>query len=94
MFFFQADYEKLKHRSEAELSAKLESKTKGLERIVVENERLRREIKRVTFYLCSISFPSTSFSSMVLSECPCCTWAGSGGGGEAESEQDESGGIQ
>ncbi|XP_054889786.1 centrosomal protein of 290 kDa isoform X3 [Poeciliopsis prolifica] len=42
----KADYEKLKHRSEAELSAKLESKTKGLERIVVENERLRREIKR------------------------------------------------
>ncbi|XP_027857891.1 centrosomal protein of 290 kDa isoform X2 [Xiphophorus couchianus] len=42
----KADYEKLKHRSEAELSTKLESKTKGLERIVVENERLRREIKR------------------------------------------------
>ncbi|XP_043979926.1 centrosomal protein of 290 kDa isoform X2 [Gambusia affinis] len=42
----KADCEKLKHRSEAELSAKLESKTKGLERIVVENERLRREIKR------------------------------------------------
>ncbi|XP_016536330.1 centrosomal protein of 290 kDa-like [Poecilia formosa] len=42
----KADYENLKHRSEAELSAKLESKTKGLERIVVENERLRREIQR------------------------------------------------
>ncbi|KAM4554334.1 centrosomal protein of 290 kDa isoform 2-T2 [Fundulus diaphanus] len=42
----KADYENLKHQSEAELSAKLESKTKGLERIVMENERLRKEIKR------------------------------------------------
>lgn len=46
--FFQADYEKLKHQSEVELTEKLESKTKGLERIVMENERLRREIKRVS----------------------------------------------
>ncbi|MEQ2293098.1 hypothetical protein AMECASPLE_029685 [Ameca splendens] len=43
---FQADYEKQKHQSEAEQMAKLESKTKGLERIVMENERLRKEIKR------------------------------------------------
>uniref|UniRef100_A0A3Q2T4M8 Centrosomal protein 290 n=1 Tax=Fundulus heteroclitus TaxID=8078 RepID=A0A3Q2T4M8_FUNHE len=42
----KADYENLKHQSEAKLSAKLESKTKGLERIVMENERLRKEIKR------------------------------------------------
>uniref|UniRef100_A0A7N6F7P7 Centrosomal protein of 290kDa coiled-coil region domain-containing protein n=1 Tax=Anabas testudineus TaxID=64144 RepID=A0A7N6F7P7_ANATE len=40
------DYEKLKSRSEAELNSKLESKTKGLEKIVMENERLRKEIKR------------------------------------------------
>lgn len=47
LFFFQADYEKLKHQSEAELGAKLEAKTKGLEKIAMENERLRKEIKRV-----------------------------------------------
>ncbi|GLD61613.1 centrosomal protein of 290 kDa [Lates japonicus] len=33
-------------KSETELSSKLESKTKGLEKIVMENERLRKEIKR------------------------------------------------
>ncbi|XP_070829211.1 centrosomal protein of 290 kDa isoform X6 [Chaetodon trifascialis] len=42
----KADYEKLKSQSEAELGSKLESKTKGLEKIVMENERLRKEIKR------------------------------------------------
>ncbi|XP_037307822.2 centrosomal protein of 290 kDa isoform X2 [Pungitius pungitius] len=42
----KADYEKLKSQSEAELSSKLESQTKGLEKIVMENERLRRDIKR------------------------------------------------
>ncbi|XP_041794545.1 centrosomal protein of 290 kDa isoform X2 [Chelmon rostratus] len=42
----RGDYEKLKSQSEAELSSKLESKTKGLEKIVMENERLRKEIKR------------------------------------------------
>uniref|UniRef100_A0A665VRH7 Centrosomal protein 290 n=1 Tax=Echeneis naucrates TaxID=173247 RepID=A0A665VRH7_ECHNA len=42
----KADYEKLKSQSEAELASKLESKTKGLEKIVMENERLRREIRR------------------------------------------------
>lgn len=46
--FLKADYEKLKSQSEAELNAKLESKTKGLEKIVMENERLRRENRRVT----------------------------------------------
>ncbi|TKS73903.1 Centrosomal protein of 290 kDa [Collichthys lucidus] len=42
----KTDYEKLKSESEAELSSKLETKTKGLEKIVMENERLRKEIKR------------------------------------------------
>uniref|UniRef100_UPI0037E88129 centrosomal protein of 290 kDa isoform X2 n=1 Tax=Semicossyphus pulcher TaxID=241346 RepID=UPI0037E88129 len=42
----KADYEKLKLQSEAELSSRLESKTKGLEKIVMENERLRKEVKR------------------------------------------------
>uniref|UniRef100_A0A671UQB0 Centrosomal protein 290 n=1 Tax=Sparus aurata TaxID=8175 RepID=A0A671UQB0_SPAAU len=42
----KADYEKLKSQSEAELISKLESKTKGLEKIVMDNERLRKEIKR------------------------------------------------
>uniref|UniRef100_A0A8C9ZPV9 Centrosomal protein 290 n=1 Tax=Sander lucioperca TaxID=283035 RepID=A0A8C9ZPV9_SANLU len=47
----KADFDKLKSQSEAELSSKLESKTKGLEKIVMENERLRKEIKRVTQFL-------------------------------------------
>ncbi|XP_047188971.1 centrosomal protein of 290 kDa isoform X2 [Scophthalmus maximus] len=42
----KADYETLKSQSEAELSSKLESKTRGLEKIVMENERLRKEIRR------------------------------------------------
>ncbi|CAN9498923.1 unnamed protein product [Ophioblennius macclurei] len=42
----KADYDALKRKGEAELSSKLEVKTKGLEKIVVENERLRKEIKR------------------------------------------------
>ncbi|XP_031725758.1 centrosomal protein of 290 kDa isoform X3 [Anarrhichthys ocellatus] len=42
----KGDCEKLKSQSEAELTSKLESKTKGLQRIVLENERLRKEIKR------------------------------------------------
>ncbi|XP_074532941.1 centrosomal protein of 290 kDa [Halichoeres trimaculatus] len=42
----KADYDKLKSESEAQLSSKLESKTKGLEKIVMENERLRRDIRR------------------------------------------------
>uniref|UniRef100_A0A8C6L106 Centrosomal protein 290 n=1 Tax=Nothobranchius furzeri TaxID=105023 RepID=A0A8C6L106_NOTFU len=42
----KADFQTLKSQSEAELISKLESKTKGLEKIMVENERLRKEIKR------------------------------------------------
>ncbi|KAK6317889.1 hypothetical protein J4Q44_G00111800 [Coregonus suidteri] len=42
------DYEKLKGNTEAQLSSRLETKTKGVEKIVMENERLRKEIKRET----------------------------------------------
>ncbi|KAM3609329.1 uncharacterized protein V6R79_013026 [Siganus canaliculatus] len=42
----KGDFEKFKNQSEAELASKLESKTKGLEKIVMENERLRKEMKR------------------------------------------------
>ncbi|XP_013873072.1 centrosomal protein of 290 kDa [Austrofundulus limnaeus] len=42
----KADLELMKSQSEAELCLKLESKTKGLEKIVLENERLRKELKR------------------------------------------------
>lgn len=48
VFVLQADFETLKSQSEAELSARLESKTKGLQKVVVENERLRKEIRRVS----------------------------------------------
>uniref|UniRef100_A0A7N8YCJ4 Centrosomal protein 290 n=1 Tax=Mastacembelus armatus TaxID=205130 RepID=A0A7N8YCJ4_9TELE len=44
----EQENKKLKSESEAELRSKLESKTKGLEKIVMENERLRKEIKRET----------------------------------------------
>uniref|UniRef100_A0A669CK13 Centrosomal protein 290 n=1 Tax=Oreochromis niloticus TaxID=8128 RepID=A0A669CK13_ORENI len=42
----KADFETLKREAETDLNSKLESKTKGLEKIVIENERLRKEIKR------------------------------------------------
>lgn len=48
VFILQADCETLKSQSEAELSARLESKTKGLQKVVMENERLRKEIRRVS----------------------------------------------
>lgn len=47
---FQSDYETLKRQGEAELSSKLESKVKGLEKIVMENERLRKDIKQVATF--------------------------------------------
>lgn len=43
--------ETLKREAETELNSKLESKTKGLEKIVIENERLRKDIKRVTYFM-------------------------------------------
>lgn len=49
-FFSQTDCEILKHQSEAEFASKLESKTRGREKIVMENERLRKEIKRVSIF--------------------------------------------
>ncbi|KAM9807665.1 centrosomal protein of 290 kDa [Neosynchiropus ocellatus] len=42
----KVEYEKLKDRSEAELRSKLDSQTRGMEKIVMENERLRKEMKR------------------------------------------------
>ncbi|XP_013981144.1 centrosomal protein of 290 kDa isoform X1 [Salmo salar] len=42
------DYEKLKRNTETQLSSRLETKTKGVEKIVIENEHLRKEIKRET----------------------------------------------
>lgn len=61
--FLQADFENLKCQSEAELASKLEAKARGLEKIVGENENLRKEIKRVTaimllfyyFFFCPLS---------------------------------------
>lgn len=61
--FPQTDFERLKSQSEADLASKLEAKTRGLEKIVEENENLRKEIKRVTtitlllcyFFFCPLS---------------------------------------
>ncbi|KAI2648388.1 Centrosomal protein of 290 kDa [Labeo rohita] len=42
----KSEYEKLKGKQEEQLNARLESKTKGLEKIMMENERLRKDIKK------------------------------------------------
>ncbi|KAL0968641.1 hypothetical protein UPYG_G00269530 [Umbra pygmaea] len=42
------DYETLKGNTEAKISSRLDAETKGMEKIVMENERLRKEIKRET----------------------------------------------
>jgi len=49
----QSEYEKLKGKQEEQLNARLESKTKGIEKIMMENERLRKDIKKV---IISITF--------------------------------------
>ncbi|XP_034144272.1 centrosomal protein of 290 kDa isoform X2 [Esox lucius] len=41
-------YEKLKGISDAKMSCRLETETKGVEKIAMDNERLRKEIKRET----------------------------------------------
>ncbi|XP_036424131.1 centrosomal protein of 290 kDa isoform X2 [Colossoma macropomum] len=42
----KAEYDKMKGKMEVQLTSRLESKTKGMEKIVMENERLRRDIKK------------------------------------------------
>ncbi|XP_043083956.1 centrosomal protein of 290 kDa isoform X2 [Puntigrus tetrazona] len=42
----KSEYEKLKGKQEDQLNARLESKTKGIEKIMMENERLRKDIKK------------------------------------------------
>ncbi|XP_051548638.1 centrosomal protein of 290 kDa isoform X2 [Myxocyprinus asiaticus] len=42
----KSEYEKMKGKLEEQLSARLESKTKGIEKIMMENERLRKDIKK------------------------------------------------
>ncbi|XP_016115081.1 centrosomal protein of 290 kDa [Sinocyclocheilus grahami] len=42
----KSEYEKLKGKQEEQLNARLESKTKGIEKIIMENERLRKDIKK------------------------------------------------
>lgn len=44
--FVQAEYDRMKERNQ--LTSKLESQAKGLEKIVMENERLRRDIRKVS----------------------------------------------
>ncbi|XP_072519040.1 centrosomal protein of 290 kDa isoform X2 [Salminus brasiliensis] len=43
---FKAEYDKMKEKMEVHLTSRLESKTKGMEKIVMENERLRRDIRK------------------------------------------------
>ncbi|XP_051787455.1 centrosomal protein of 290 kDa [Erpetoichthys calabaricus] len=42
----KAEVEKLKLEREAQVNMKLESKTKGMEKVLAENERLRKELKK------------------------------------------------
>ncbi|XP_056307502.1 centrosomal protein of 290 kDa [Danio aesculapii] len=42
----KSEYEKLKGKQEEQLNSRLESKTKGIEKIMMENERLRKDIKK------------------------------------------------
>jgi centrosomal protein CEP290 len=44
---YQAELEKLKAHFGRQLSMQFESKNKGTEKIVAENERLRKELKKV-----------------------------------------------
>lgn len=45
----QLEYEKMKGKLEEQLSSRMESKTKGIEKIMMENERLRKDIKKVYY---------------------------------------------
>lgn len=64
LFLLQSEYEKLKGKQEEQLNARLESKTKDIEKIMMENERLRKDIKKVFFYVISITFMSVKLSCM------------------------------
>lgn len=55
-YLVQAEYDKLKGKTEDQLTSRLESKTKGLEKIVMENERLRRDIRKVFCFLSLVMF--------------------------------------
>lgn len=91
-FNLQNDNENLKSQSQAELNSQLESKNKQLEKVVMENERLRRNIKRVTVQ----SFtPLLWFVGFVWRTCVSSRLfylEGSGICTEVEGQQDESGG--
>lgn len=45
----QLEYEKMKGKLEEQLNSRMESKTKGIEKIMMENERLRKDIKKVHY---------------------------------------------
>lgn len=53
LFFslLQSEYEKMKGKLEEQLNSRLESKTKGIEKIMMENERLRKDIKKVFLFI-------------------------------------------
>ncbi|XP_057185912.1 centrosomal protein of 290 kDa isoform X2 [Triplophysa rosa] len=44
----KSEYEKMKGKLEEQLNSRLGSKTKGIEKIMMENERLRKDIKKET----------------------------------------------
>ncbi|NXC24120.1 CE290 protein, partial [Campylorhamphus procurvoides] len=44
----KSEMEKMKHDLECQLSKHYESKTKGMEKVIAENERLRKELKKET----------------------------------------------
>lgn len=48
LLFPKNEIENLRSRSEAELNSRLASKTKEFEKVIMENERLRKALKRVS----------------------------------------------
>lgn len=49
--------EKMKLNLEGQLNMRYESKTKGMEKVITENERLRKELKKVWSLQCIPLFP-------------------------------------
>lgn len=64
--FLQSEYEKLKGKQEEHLNARLESKTKGIEKIMMENERLRKDIKKVYLFFDNFHYLHVSKTLMYV----------------------------
>uniref|UniRef100_W5KWW2 Centrosomal protein 290 n=1 Tax=Astyanax mexicanus TaxID=7994 RepID=W5KWW2_ASTMX len=57
---FKAEYDKMKEKMDFHLTSRLDSKMKGMEKIVMENERLHKDIKKVSEALEKLRVENTS----------------------------------